>query len=271
VSVYGAPLGFSNYHSFNLIVNRELANGLTLYSNWVYSKALGNVRSLNTADNPNRPIDYYNLRREKSVLDYDRTQFVKIFTIYELPIGRGKKFASSASGVWNTLISGWSVAPILQYASGTPLSFVTNTSPLAGFWNGTVNRANVLSTNVRNGSFNKDAFSATILASPGNTYLNKSVFADPAPLTLGNAAYALSGARDLGIISEDVSMQKNFYIGEKFRIQFRGGLLNAFNRHYLGGIQTNPTNPLFGQVTSVGGRENTEASRVIQFSLRLDF
>ena len=56
-------LGFSTYHSLNVILNRELANGLTLYSNWVYSKAIGNVRSLNAGDNPNRPIDYYNLSR----------------------------------------------------------------------------------------------------------------------------------------------------------------------------------------------------------------
>ena len=42
----------------------------------VWSKALGNVRSLNTADNPNRPINTYNLSLEKSVLDYDRPHFV---------------------------------------------------------------------------------------------------------------------------------------------------------------------------------------------------
>jgi hypothetical protein len=40
---------------------------------------------------------------------------------------------------------------------------------------------------------------------------------------------------------------------------------------YLGGVVTNPTNPLFGQVTSVGGKENTDASRSIQLGLRLDF
>src|SRR5262249_36127792 len=94
VAVYGSPLGFSNYHSLNLVVNRELASGLTLYSNWVWSKALGNMRSLNTADNPNRPVDYYNLKLEKSVLDYDRTHFLKIFTIYELPFGRGRLVGS---------------------------------------------------------------------------------------------------------------------------------------------------------------------------------
>ena len=263
-------MGFSNYHSLNVIVNRELSKGLTLYSNWVYSKAIGNVRSLNTGDNPNRPIDYYNLSREKSVLDYDRTQFFKLLAIYELPFGKSKRWAAGASGVWQAIAGGWSVAPIVQFATGTPLTFVTNTSPLPGFWNGAVNRANV-SGPVRNDGFQKGAFNLADLASPANTYLNKSAFSDPAPLTLGNSSYALTRARDIGIISEDISAQKNFYVRENYRIQFRADLLNAFNRHYLGGVNTNPTNPLFGQITSVGGKENAEASRTIQFSLRLDF
>ncbi len=271
VAVYGAPLGFSNYNSLNVIVNREFANGLTLYSNYVFSKALGNLRSLNTGDNPNRPIDYYNLKLEKSILDYDRPHFVKIFAIYELPFGRGKAFGAAANRVVNSVIAGWALSPSLQYASGTPLTFVTSTSPLPGYWNGAVNRANVVSGSLRNDSFDKANFNALNLAAPGNTYLNKSAFADPAPLTLGNSSYALAGARDIGIISEDVSLQKNFFVRENYRIQFRADMLNAFNRHYLGGVQTNPTNPLFGQVTSVGGKENTEASRSIQFALRFDF
>ena len=97
------------------------------------------------------------------------------------------------------------------------------------------------------------------------------LFSDPAPLTLGTSAYAYTQARDFGIISEDLALQKNFYFHEKFRIQFRADFLDLFNRHYLGGIVTNPTSPLFGQVTSVGNKDNTETSRTIQFGLRLDF
>jgi hypothetical protein len=271
VAVFGSPLGFSNYHSLQVVLNRELSKGLTLYSNWVYSKALGNVRSLNTADNPNRPIDTYNLKLEKAVLDYDRPQFVKIFAVYELPVGRGKSILSGAGKAASAILGGWSVAPILQYASGTPLTFVTNTSPLPGFWNGAVNRANVAAGDLRASGFDKGAFNFANLASPGNTYLKKSLFSDPAPLTLGTSAYAYTQARDIGIISEDLALQKNFYIREKVRIQFRADFINLFNRHYLGGVVTNPTNPLFGQVTSVGGKENTDASRSIQLGLRLDF
>jgi hypothetical protein len=271
VAVFGSPLGFSTYHSLQTVVNREFHSGLTLYSNWVWSKVLGNVRSLNTADNPNRPIDTYNLALEKSVLDYDRPHFVKVFAVYELPVGRGKPALSNADKIVSGILGGWSLSPILQYASGTPLGFVTSTSPLPGFWNGTVNRANITAGDMKASSYDKGTFDIINQGSPKNTYLNKSLFSDPAPLTLGTSAYAYTQARDFGIISEDLALMKNFHFHEHFRLQFRADFLDLFNRHYLGGIVSNPTSPLFGQVTAVGNKDNTETSRTIQFGMRLDF
>src|SRR5262249_19512040 len=158
------------------VLNREFRHGLTLYSNWVWSKALGNVRSLNTADNPNRPINTYNLALEKSVLDYDRPHFLKIFAVYEMPVGRGKAVLSNANKAVSAIFGGWSVSPILQYASGTPLGFVTGTSPLPGFWNGAVNRANIAAGDLKSSGFGKGDFDIINQASSKNTYLNKSLF-----------------------------------------------------------------------------------------------
>ena len=56
-----------------------------------------------------------------------------------------------------------------------------------------------------------------------------------------------------------------FRFTEKYRFQLRGDFLNAFNRPQWGNIQTNVTNPLFGQITSVSG------NRSIQLGARLDF
>jgi hypothetical protein len=53
--------------------------------------------------------------------------------------------------------------------------------------------------------------------------------------------------------------------GDRARFQIRAEFLNAFNRSTLGGIVTSVTNPLFGQVTSIGG------NRSIQFGTRFDF
>ena len=95
--------------------------------------------------------------------------------------------------------------------------------------------------------------------------MNKSIYSDPAPLTLGTAAKLYTQGRTFGTVGEDFTIQKNHWFKEKYRFQIRADFLNGFNRHAFGGIVTTVTNPLFGQVTSIGG------NRSIQFTTRLDF
>ena len=63
-----------------------------------------------------------------------------------------------------------------------------------------------------------------------------------------------------------MGLQKDFQFNEKYRGQIRAQFLNAFNRHSMGGIQTNITNPQFGQVTG-----NPGGNRSIEIGARLDF
>ena len=265
VQVYGSPLGFSTYHALQVVLNREWKNGLTIYTNYVWSKSLQNFRSLLLNDNPGRPLDYYNLALEKSFAEQDRPHYYKLFAQYELPFGKGKRWTVGAGRVANAMVGGWQISGIANYASGVPLNF-QGSFPLAGGWNGAINRVNVAPGNLRVGTFNDSTFDFANPNSRVNTYLDKSKFSDPAPLTLGNSAYYYNQARGIGTATEDLAIQKNWFFGrERARMQFRIDLLNAFNRHYLGGIVTNVTNPLFGQVTSVSG------NREIQVGLRVDF
>ncbi len=66
ITNYGAPLGFTNYQAFQVILNRQFSNGLSVYFNYVYSKNLGNV-SESTFYGPGGSYDYYNLRLDKGI------------------------------------------------------------------------------------------------------------------------------------------------------------------------------------------------------------
>ena len=134
-----------------------------------------------------------------------------------------------------------------------------------GGWNGASNRINIAAGDMLASGFDKSKFNLASVTSPDNTYLNKSLFSNPAPLTLGTAARAYTQARGFGTINEDISLLKAFLVHEKYRIQLRAEALNAFNRSTLGGIVTDVTNPQFGQVTGITG------NRQIQFTVRLDF
>jgi hypothetical protein len=262
--MFGPPLGFSTHHSLQITVNRQFSRGLSLYANYVWAKTLANANSSAHNDNPNAPLDYYNLGLEKAYSDFDIPHALKAYATYELPVGSGKFLWRNAGRIANLLAAGWNLSAIVNYYSGTPLEFL-GSSPLASGWNGAVNRANVAPGALHNADFRKSGFDFASLASPANTSLDKSKFSDPAPLTLGSAAPNYGSIRGFGQINEDFALSKNTKIGEQARIQLRMEALNVFNRSQLRGINTNINSPLFGQVTNIVG------ARTVQVGLRLDF
>jgi hypothetical protein len=188
---------------------------------------------------------------------------VKAFVDYEVPFGRGKSFGSNAPKFVNAILGGWTLGGVLTYNSGAPLGF-SGSSPLSS-WNGATNRANVAAGDLKAAGFSKSAFQILSTASASDTYLNKSQFSNPAPLTLGTGAHYYTQVRGFGTKNENIGLQKSLRFHEKYRYQLRADFLNAFNRHTLSGIDTTVTDPLFGQVTGVGG------NRTIELGMRLDF
>jgi hypothetical protein len=259
----GAPWGFSTTEQLQAVVEKRIAYGLSAYANYVWSKTLTNV---DTGYNGGlTPQNVYDLKAEKAIADYDVPWAVKGSVVYELPVGKGKALLPGAGKVLNGLVGGWELSAIVQYQAGLPLIFTTSSSPLAGAWNGGV-RINIASAaNMKASGFSTSNFSLANTAGSSNTYLNKADFSDVQALSLGTAAYAYSAARAFPTRSENIALAKNFRIREKVRMQLRADALDALNRHTLGGIVTNVTNALFGQVTSVSG------NRTVQVAARLDF
>jgi hypothetical protein len=134
-------------------------------------------------DNSGRPLDYYNLKLEKSVSANDVPHMFKAFVDYQLPFGKGKAFLSGGR-LNNAVFGGWSVSTVLNYFSGTPLGF-GGSAALSGGWNGAGNRANIAAGNLKASGFDKAAFQIVNTNLPTNTYLKVAVLG-PAPLTLGN-------------------------------------------------------------------------------------
>ncbi|MBI4903330.1 MAG: TonB-dependent receptor [Acidobacteria bacterium] len=263
VQVYGSPRGFSFYNSLQLSVSRQMSKGLSVYGNFVWSKALTNTTS-SMAGNNSAPFDYYNLQLEKTFTNGDVPRALKVTFFYDLPFGRGKALLGTAPRVVNHLIGGWSLSGIVNYIDGTPLNF-TSSSPLANGWNGGSNRVNVLPGDLKRADFDKSAFNIANTAAASNTYLNKSMFSQPAPLTLGTAARRFGQLRGFGITNEDFVIRKSLIDRERYRWVIRADIQNAFNRSTLGAINTNVNNALFGQVTSIGGY------RQVQLVTRFEF
>jgi hypothetical protein len=113
----------STYNSLQAVYNKRFAQGLTLQSSYVFSKALGE----DEGDSSTEQAAYRTLRNEsldKRRLSFDRTHVFKVNGIYELPFGRGKTFAHNANGFVDRVIGGWQIGAIFNKYSGQPLTFV---------------------------------------------------------------------------------------------------------------------------------------------------
>ena len=267
---WNSPLGFSNYQAFQFQLNKRYSHGLQWLANYTFSKTIDNMNSAfgdTWGMNSGRPLDYYNLSVEKSISDFDRTHYVKIGATYDLPFGKGRQYATNMNPFLEFFTGGWTLQYIGNYSSGQPMGFGVTSTPNSNF---ATNRAMVNNPNGASMTVNFDEskfqMNQISTATSDHKYINTSLVSDPPRYTRGNASRRHSQLRGFAYYSDDASIQKNFSITERARVQFRAEFLNMFNRHRFSGINTSVTSPLFGQITGV-----SDDRRQIQFGIRADF
>lgn len=237
----GDKSGHSTYHAFILKADRRMSGGLTFNWNYVFSKLL--TDSDTYFANGAGAQDHYNRRLEKSIGQNDQTHSLKFSTIYELPFGKGRKWATG--GLLNQLIGGWRIAAIQTYASGLPIALQRN-NPLPIF-NG-ITRPVVDSYENWRGPIAGDKFDPNVdrFLKPANQFP-----AQPAA-GFGNATRFNPKVRGFWNQSENVSLAKTFNVGERLRIDLRGEAFNIFNRTIFGTGSTNLNAGTFGVVQNQG-------------------
>jgi hypothetical protein len=258
VTMLAQPISNSNYQGLLFKAEKRFSNGLQFLAAYTLSKSFDDIRT---------PIDIYNRQIEKGLgLDSntgDNPQVLVVSYYYEMPWGAGKRFLHS--GLIGNVLGGFSVAGINTYRSGGLIAIgATNTLPI---FNGG-NRPNLIGgvpilIGPDRGSFRPQN---GLSGEPGDVYLNKAAFAQPAPYTFGNLGPVLPNIRTFGSINEDLSIVKRQRLWREGRtVEFRCDMFNAFNRHNLGAPNTDLTSVNFGKITSRGN------ARTIEFGFRLDF
>jgi hypothetical protein len=168
---------------------------------------------------------------------------------YELPIGRGKRFLSTANGFTEGLLGGWQFQGILVARSGVPF-----TPTISG------DRANTGVGNQR-----PDRIGSGTLDNPTvEKWFDTSAFVVPALYTYGNSGASILRAGRY--FSLDFSIFKDFKVTERSRLQFRAEAFNLTNTPSFNPPQTAINTASGGRVTSTLG-----APRQLQFALKFLF
>ncbi len=266
--------GHSTFHSGTIKFEKRMSRGLYFTSFYTLSKALNSSDTDNSGGGV-MPIQNRNL--EKGRAGYDRNHRYIGTINWELPVGKGKRFANFG-GIGGWLASGWELSWIQTIESGNPLNF-TFQNPLAplnpnNYYPGFSGqrRPNLVSTPVYDfGRWNNGGGDRFVeLNRPAVIDIN--AFSAPAEFTIGNAGRNITtGPR---LVWAQVSAQKNFKIRERFNAQFRWDFQNALKTYNFTGPGTlvdfrNPQT--FGKLrddprtASLGGQPLMNITVMVQF------
>jgi hypothetical protein len=163
------------------------------------------------------------------ISDLDRTQRFTFAAMYELPFGRGKHFGGTMPRWLDAAAGGWQIQALYQGQTGAPLNF--GNVIYSGTYADMVEPNQSIHNWFRTDGFERRA--AFQLDQNIRTF----------PLRLANI-------RAYGINVWDMSVQKNFQILEKLRVQLRGEAEGAMNTPNFSPPNTVPQNTLFGRVTA---------------------
>jgi hypothetical protein len=258
------PIGLSNYNSLQAKLTKRYSSGLSFQGSYTYGKSIDNGPApfnLGKGINQhNQPQDPFNIDAERAVSDNDITHNLIFNSIYELPIGKGKRFFGGWTGKTQSLLGGWQVNSIIEAHTGLPVNIVqnglNNIDPglrpnLIG--NPIIDRAD----RTLDKYFNADAF---CVPSPTDT-----TCPELGPNGVGTAPR--NPIRGPGYVNTDLSMFKEFSFTETRKFQFRFEFFNLFNTPHFANPNTDFNQKgSFGRITSTSGDQ-----RQLQFALKFLF
>ncbi len=243
--------GDAHYAAGYVELTQRFASGFSFKANYTFGRAFDNADSILVYNGGTNNI----LNTENVAFDWGRTAFnvdqrFSFSGTYALPLGAGKTFAGTASGVTDKIIGGWQVNTIITAQTGFPIN------PILG--NNASGNGNTVSAPDRP-SWNPN-FSGNVYPSTAANWYNTSLFVSPIPGTYGNVGrYSLLGP---GLTEVDLSILKSTAINERFTAEFRAEAFNILNHTNLG--LPNPNITTGGVITLTA-----TTSRQLQFGVKL--
>jgi hypothetical protein len=275
-ATYTSFAGNSHYNGLQTNYEHRFNAGLSVLANFTWSSCLTdaidvlNATSLTAYRAPFLPG--FGVHKDYGRCDFDVNKVVHLSGIYELPVGKGRRFMHDAGRGVDALLGGWAMNWILTLQDGQPGTVPCATPTTSGFG---CYALMVSGQNPYDGPHNVDQ------------WLNPAAFATP-PLaaTIGQTDYSPLGGgpsqfRGPGFHRLDFSLFKQFVLTERFRLEFRSEFFNLTNHPNFSnpglagnGVVAAPgsldyTSGSFGKITSTRDGQNDQ--REIQFALKLYF
>jgi hypothetical protein len=254
-----ASVGNMNYNALQAVLQKRYGNGLQGQVSYTFEKCMTNDdgyygtwgAATQAGPSGNYWQDLYNPNGDYARCYWDTTHVLSAYAVYELPFGRGKQFGHDLPKAVDAAVGNWSINPIISWHTGFPLSLYGASNSGTG------------SPENRPDCIGPVTYPKTV-SQQGIQWFGPGSFANAAAGTFGNCP-AQGPVIGPGYVAADISVQKNFPINERMRLQFRADFLNAFNHPNFGVPNDSCCTGTFG-ISST-----TQDARQLQFDLKFYF
>ena len=267
-SVYPLDLGDLHlmYNSLQASLNHRFSHGFNVLFAYTYASDLGNADgnvagAIQDAHTPNAEYG--------PVAPDIRNRFTASY-LYQLPVGRGRTFASNTGPILDALIGGWNVAGIITAQSGQ-----SETSTVSSDLSNTGSFSYRFDQLARPTDFSYNtAAQAGLGCTPGKR--NILCWYNPAVFTAPSLAPGQQSAHDFGnarignlrgpnLVDFDFVLQKNFQVKDYGQVEFRSEFFNIFNHPNLG-LPANYVDVAGGAAITNTAADNRELEFAVKYS-----
>jgi hypothetical protein len=268
-----SSIGKGSYHSFQFTMRKRFAQGLTADFNYTLGKSIDLGSSQENAGSFSGFVqNTWNVSQMRGVSSYDTLHIGNAFAVWEIPVGKGRRYLGHSSKVTDALLGGWQLTGTYTQTSGFPTA-VGNGRLWPTNWNVTPNatpngKPQPAVTN------NANAPSAT---STAPSAAGPNLWSDPAAalaafsFTLPGQSGTRNTIRGAGNFEISTGVGKRWIMPykESHSIQLRWETFNLLNSHRFDvgtNASTITTGSSFGKLTGM-----LSSPRQMQFALRYEF
>ena len=240
------PAMSSWYEAAQVKVEKRFSHGLLFLASYTFSKNL----DMQTSTAGDAFTDQYNWALNKGLSPNDNRNRLVVSGLWEVPVGRGKRFGAGMGRALDAVAGGWSTNWVTTFQTGYPVDIRSNVNNNRG---GGVNRPD----RVCDPQLDKGERTIT-------RFINTGCYATQPFGAIGNGGrYTVLGP---GINNWDFSLFKTFAAGERMNVQFRAEFFNGWNHtQFLGPDTWTIPSANFGVITEAA------RPREMQFGLRFAF
>jgi hypothetical protein len=251
------------YNSLQLKWERRFAQGFSGMVSYAYSKSMSENGGGGawTTPTPFAPKGYNRGRDSDACFgqvpglsnastcdaNADHRHILAVNALWELPIGRTRRYGQNLNPVLNGFVGGWEFSSLYNFISGAALSFDVPGATLGNGWDTRPNLVGDLK-----------------LAHPSaKLWFNPQALAAPPAYTFGDSGMGIFDGP--GYHEFNTALLKNFYFREDKYLQFRWEMFNAINHVNLANPVTSIGLATTGQIFSAG------PARQMQLALKFIF